>query len=47
MTGDPNHVATLLSFKGGTVIFGDNSKGKIISIGTIGKKPFLLLKMYC
>ena len=38
MTGDSNLFATLSSFKGGTVIFGDDGKDKIIGIRTFGKK---------
>jgi len=44
MTGDPNLFATLSSCKGGTITFGDNRKGKIIGIGTIGKKLFPILE---
>ena len=44
MTGDPNLFATLSSCKGGTVTFGDDEKGEIIDIGTIGKKLFQILE---
>ena len=47
MTEDPNTFATLSSCKGGTVTFGDNGKGKIIGIETIGKKPSLFLEIFC
>ena len=36
-----------LSIKdGGYVTFGDNSKGKIIGIGNVGKEPFPIIKFF-
>ena len=39
MTGDINKFTTLVPKNGGHVTFGDNSKGKILGIGTIGIAP--------
>ena len=39
MTGDKSMFASLFTKDGGYVTFGDNSKGKIISIGNVGKEP--------
>ena len=38
MTGDRSLLASLNSKDGGFVTFGDNSKGKIIGIGNVGKE---------
>uniref|UniRef100_A0A2N9FGB8 CCHC-type domain-containing protein n=1 Tax=Fagus sylvatica TaxID=28930 RepID=A0A2N9FGB8_FAGSY len=45
MTGDKNKFTSLTLKDGGNVKFGDNSKGKIIGIGNIGKTILLLLKI--
>ncbi len=37
MTGDTSKFLLIKPFKGGNVVFGDNSKGKILGIGSIGK----------
>ncbi|VFQ86435.1 unnamed protein product [Cuscuta campestris] len=37
MTGDASKFLQIKPAKGGNVIFGDNSKGKIIGIGSVGK----------
>ena len=39
MTGDKSFFTTLASKDGGSVTFGDNKKGKIIGIGSIGISP--------
>ena len=39
MTGDNSLFTSLSRKEGGTVTFGDNGKGKIVGIGTIGKSP--------
>lgn len=39
MTGNKAMFATLQPKDGGYVTFGDNSKGKIIGVGSIGKNP--------
>ena len=39
MTSDESQFITLDAKDGGMVIFGDNSKGKIITIGNIGITP--------
>ncbi|XP_057496707.1 uncharacterized protein LOC130781518, partial [Actinidia eriantha] len=39
MTGDKSMFASLNPKDGGFVTFGDNSKGKIIGIGNVGKEP--------
>jgi len=44
MTRDSNLFATLSKCEGGTVTFGDNGKGKIIGISSIGKKPSPILE---
>ena len=42
MTGDPSNFTLLKKKEGGSVTFGDNSQGKIIGIGNVGKKNFTL-----
>jgi len=37
MTGDKSRVLSLETYPGGTVTFGDNKKGKIISKGKVGR----------
>ena len=37
MTGNRDNFTSLSSIEGGTVTFGDNGKGKILGIGSIGK----------
>ena len=44
MTSDPTIFATLSKQKDGHVTFGNNSKGKIISVGNIGGNPFPLIE---
>ena len=44
MTGDPNFLQPYEVVKVAPVTFGDDEKGKIISIETIGKKPFSILE---
>ena len=44
MTGDKNKFTSLALKDGGNVKFGDNSKGKIISIGNIGKTYSLIIE---
>jgi hypothetical protein len=44
MTGDKNKFTSLTLKDGGNVKFGDNSKGKIISIGNIGKTHSLVIE---
>ena len=39
-----NYLCYSLKVEGGHVTFGDNSKGKIISIGNIGGNPFPLIE---
>jgi hypothetical protein len=46
MMSDKNKFTSLTLKDGGNVKFGDNSKGKIIGIGNIGKTHSLLLKMF-
>jgi hypothetical protein len=43
MTGDKNKFTSLTLKDGGNVKFGDNSKGKIIGIGNIGKTHSLII----
>ena len=42
MTGDPSKFTTLKKKTGGSVTFGDNSQGKIVGIGNVGKGNFTL-----
>jgi hypothetical protein len=44
MTGDKNKFTSLTLKDGGNVKFGDNSKGKIIGIGNIGKTHSLVIE---
>ena len=44
MAGDKNKFTSLALKDGGNVKFGDNSKGKIISIGNIGKSSSLIIE---
>jgi hypothetical protein len=44
MTGDKNKFTSLALKDGGNVKFGDNSKGKIIGIGNIGKTYSLVIE---
>ena len=44
MTWDPTIFATLSMQKGGHIIFGDNSQGKIIGKGNIGGNPSPLIE---
>ena len=44
MTRDPNLLATLSSCKGGTIIFEDNSRGKIIGSEFIGEESSSILE---
>ena len=44
MTGDKNKFTSLTLKDGGNVKFGDNSKGKIIDIGNIGKTHSLVIE---
>jgi hypothetical protein len=43
MMGDKNKFTSLTLKDGENVKFGDNSKGKIIGIGNIGKTHFLII----
>jgi hypothetical protein len=43
MMGDKNKFTSLTLKDGGNVKFGDNSKGKIIGIGNIGKTNSLII----
>ncbi|VFQ72920.1 unnamed protein product [Cuscuta campestris] len=40
MTGDASKFLQIKPAKGGNVVFGDNSKGKIIGVGSVGKSDF-------
>ena len=44
MTRDKSMFAYPSSKDGGYVTFGDNSKGKIIGIGNVGKEPSLIIE---
>ncbi|VFQ86105.1 unnamed protein product [Cuscuta campestris] len=44
MTGDASKFLQIKPAKGGNVVFGDNSKGKIIGVGSVGKKTKALKK---
>ena len=44
MTGNKAMFATLQPKDGGYVTFSDNSKAKIIGIGSIGKNPFPIIE---
>ena len=44
MTGDKEKFTTLTLQKGGHVTFGDNSKGKILGIGTVSMTSTLLIE---
>ena len=44
MTGDKEKFTTLTLQKGGQVTFGDNSKGKILGIGTVSMTSSLLIE---
>ena len=44
MTGEESMFTTLVPKDGGYVTFGDNSKGKIIGIGSIGKSHFSIIE---
>ena len=44
MTGDKNKFTSLTLKNGGNIKFGDNSKGKIIGIGNIGKTHSLIIE---
>ena len=37
MTGDKSKFLSLSAYYGGTVTFGDNQKGEIVTIGKVGK----------
>ena len=39
MTWDHKKFSTLAILDGGNVSFGDNKKGKIIGVGSVGSKP--------
>jgi hypothetical protein len=44
MTGNESHFLSLTAFDGGSVTFGDNKKGEVLGIGTIGKSPSHYIK---
>jgi len=44
MTGDKSKFASITPKDGGSVTFGDNSKGKIIGIGNVGKSSSLIIE---
>ena len=44
MTGDKEKFSTLTLQKGGQVTFGDNSKGKIMGIGTVSMSSNLMIE---
>ena len=44
MTRDKSKFSSLSPKDGGSVTFGDNSKGKIIGIGNVGKNSSLTIK---
>ena len=44
MTGDKETLSTLTLQKGGQVTFGDNSKGKIMWIGTVSMSSNLMIE---
>ena len=44
MTGDKSMFASQSTNDGVYVTFGDNSKGKIIGIGNVGKEPSPIIK---
>ena len=44
MTGNKAMFAAFPPKDGGCVTFGDNNKGKIIGVGSIGKNPSLIIE---
>ena len=44
MTGDEGHFSSLSLKDGGMVTFGDNGKGKIVGIDTIGKNSSIIIE---
>ena len=44
MTGKKSMFASIIPKDGGFVTFGDNSKGKIISISNVCKEPYPIIK---
>ena len=43
MSGDKSQFLSLTAFDGGSVTFGDNSKGTVFSIGKVGKSLSLAI----